>query len=526
MYLKIQKKHYKIVAIAVSIIICVGIIGYKNIYTKNNVFATNLDEKIDLNNDGTKEKVEFNNGGLKIYSAEGKVMLKKAEDKTVYTKLAFVKDKKTKDTKIMFQNKTKDTSSTLSYSIYKMEGSVMKEVVHKENIYKGIVTVKNDTDIIEETPEYTKTDSNAVPTYTIKNYLSLVDDKIVLVKTEKIKYKMSSNIASSTQYYKNPSYAEIEKIIETVAYEKQIPVTVLKSIAWQESKGADSDNDGITNWRQFVGGQPLIGYDKIGIGIMQVSDYASTDTAYINRLKYDIEFNIREGAEILLTKWSLQNSSVTYKTPKVGNGSPNYLEHWYYAIWAYNSYGERNNPATNYTTAYQTIVIGHANETFNMPMLDLYKYNPSLFSVGVLPRANIAEINGENAGKLKIKNKDYKYLATTKLNIRDVNDKLLGSYNINDVLTIKSDPIINDIYVKYYVEGSTLNGYVVGNWLKPVGDVNSDRIVDLYDFVKESKNINGNGEGDINGDGVVDINDIALTAKNYNFSIYKDDIKN
>ncbi|MBK5240658.1 dockerin type I repeat-containing protein [Clostridium sp.] len=526
-----------------SIIVCIILISYNLPNSQKLVFADNGDTKIDLNNDGKEEIVKFNGGELKIYNSDGKLIFQKDEDKSVYSNMSFIKDKKIDDTKVLIQNKTKDTSGTLSYYIYKMDDGEMVEVVHKENIYKGIITVKDNEEILEEIPIYVENDSNAVPSDTVKNYFTLEDNKLVLIKTEKLKYTPSKD-ASISEYYNNPSYAETEKMLESIANEKGIPTVIFKAIAYQES-----------TWRQFKDGQPLIGSDHVGIGIMQVSDYGSTDTTYINRLKYDIEFNIREGADILLKKWALQTyDGATYKIPRVGNASPNYLEHWYYAIWAYNGYSVRNNPRANtvdpkgYPNAtYQKLVIGHANNVFKNPMLDLYVYNPNLFPVVQLPinlavnlpRTDIAEISGKHAGNLKVKEKNYKYMTTTNLTIRDANMVATSIYYIeNDIVTIKGEPIIKDGYVNYYVEGSTKSGYVRGNWLKPVGDTNGDGQVDIYDFVKQSKNINGQGtvvndtnrisigNSDVNVDGIIDIKDIALTALNYNFSLYRSDIKN
>lgn len=520
------------------IIGCIGLIFYKFLYQGSYAFAKDMDVKIDLNNDGNSEKVEFNNNRLIIYDCDGKVIFQKDEGENYYCSIAFVKDKTIKDTKILLQSRTTDTSGLLSYSILKMEGNELKEVIHKEDIYKGIITVADNTNIVEEVPVYSEDDSNAVPSYTSKSYFSLEDNKLVPLKKEKLSYKPYGDASISSEYYKNPSHDKIEKLLEDVAYEKGIPVGILKAIAWQESKGSDKDNSGTANWRQFSNGQPLISYDHIGIGIMQVSDYGNKSTAYVNRLKYDTEFNIREGVEILLVKWSLQNASVTYKIPKVGNASPNYLEHWYYTIWAYNGYSSRNNPASNHAKAYQTLVIGHANNIFNTHILDLFVYKPSLFTAGVLPRTDIEEISGKNSGGLKIKDENHKYIATKILTITDENMNKIGSCNQNDVVTIKGNPIIKNAYVRYYVEGSSKSGYVMGNWLRPVGNTNGDRQVDIYDFVKQSKNINGSGtvvnddnrisieNSDVNMDGVVNIKDSILAAGNYNFYLYKNDIKN
>jgi len=517
------------------IILCISLIYYNIPNVKKLVFAESVDTKIDLNNDGNAEEVKFNNGELNISNSNGEIILKKVEDKTGYSSIAFIKDAKMQDTKILIQSKTKDTSSTLSYYIYKLEKSELIEVVHKEDIYKGVVKVQNNTEILEQTPIYDKDDSNAVPSYILNSSSNLEDNKLVLLKTEKLKYMSKSISLRTSEYYKNPSYDEIEKILTNVANEKGIPVEIFKAIAWQESKGEDLDNNSVTNWRQFDNGQPLISYDGVGIGIMQVSDFGDMSDAEIDRLKYDFEFNIRVGAEILIKKWELQNASVSEKIPKVGDASPNYLEHWYYAIWAYNSYGPTNNPLYN-PIAYQTLVIKHVNDVFKKPMIDLYEYDPSLIVVDY-PREDIAEISGKHDGELKGKDENYKYIVTVDtLNVRDDNMDYIRSYKRNDVVTIKGETTIKDIYVRNYIEGS--GGSVVGYGLKPIGDVNYDGSVDIYDFVKQSKSINGvgtviddnnrisNEKFDVNMDGVVDISDIALTAANYNFSLYKNNIKN
>lgn len=132
----------------------------------------------------------------------------------------------------------------------------------------------------------------------------------------------------------SPSQADISNRLTYWAQKYNIPPVLLKAIAWQES-----------DWRQFnLDGSPLIGYDKKGIGIMQISDYDATDptqTGYIGKVKNDYDFNIAEGARILNQKWRT--------VPKIGDGDRNKLENWYFAVMAYNSWADRNNP--NYAQA-------------------------------------------------------------------------------------------------------------------------------------------------------------------------------
>lgn len=531
---KLKVKFSSFFILIIMIISCC-LAYYIHVYENKEAFSDNLDIKIDLNNDGEQERIKLKDNKLEV-STNDKNILELDNNNTRYTSVALIKDKKLETTEFIVQNKTKDTSSRVDYTIYKVENNKAKEIAHKDDLYKGVLTVTKDNNFVEELPEYTKNDCNAVPSSVVKKYYVIENEKLTPVKTEKVNYSYQENIAGtvSDTYYKNPSKDEIKKILDNVAYEKGIPSEIMEAVAWQESKGADPDNSGVTNWRQFANGQPLIGYDHIGIGIMQVSDYNASDTAYVNRLKYDVEFNIREGAKILIDKWGLSESSPTYKIPRVGDSSPSCLEHWYYAIWAYNGYCQTNNPAANHSTAYQTLVIGHVNNVFNKSMIDLYVYSPNLFAADSLPRTDIAEINGKHTGDFKIKDKNYNYIATTNLNIRDENNVYVGAFSANDIIVVKGDPILKNSYIRYYVEGNGKSGYVAGNWLKPVGDINEDKTVDLYDLVKVAKYSNGividdsnridMEKYDVNMDGTIDIKDIALTAENYNDRFYQNNM--
>ncbi len=80
--------------------------------------------------------------------------------------------------------------------------------------------------------------------------------------------------------------------------ERLIPPKILYGIAYQES-----------TWRQFdADGDPLIGSDGRGIGIMQVTTIpAGVD---VERLKTEIDYNIAVGADILVEKWGYAPSRV------------------------------------------------------------------------------------------------------------------------------------------------------------------------------------------------------------------------
>jgi len=150
-------------------------------------------------------------------------------------------------------------------------------------------------------------------------------------------------------------YTDIGHKIEVMADKYNIPPVLLKSIAWMES-----------GWKQYqldatgqpLLDQPLIGNDGIGIGIMQISSYNPTDTVTINKLKTDINYNLEVGCQTLNQKWRA--------SPKLGNGDRNVLENWYFAVWAYNCWGARNNP-NNLTgkDAYQDSIFSLMGQKYN-----------------------------------------------------------------------------------------------------------------------------------------------------------------
>lgn len=120
--------------------------------------------------------------------------------------------------------------------------------------------------------------------------------------------------------------------------EAQIPPEILKSVASIES-----------NWKQFdENGKPVISADN-GIGLMQITDTYGFD---VERLKYDVAYNIEAGIEFLVKNFKRSD------LPKFVNHNPAYLEHWYFAVMAYNGTKPLNSPFYKATgkpnpTAYQ-----------------------------------------------------------------------------------------------------------------------------------------------------------------------------
>jgi hypothetical protein len=130
-------------------------------------------------------------------------------------------------------------------------------------------------------------------------------------------------LAAPASAYTNPTTAQIRAKLSAAAVARGIPPKILYAIAFQES-----------TWRQFdANGDPLIGYDGLGIGIMQVTSYDLYHLD-VDRLKTDIDYNIASGADILLEKRTW--------TPVIGDGDTRCYETWFYAVWAYNGWTADN----------------------------------------------------------------------------------------------------------------------------------------------------------------------------------------
>jgi hypothetical protein len=112
-----------------------------------------------------------------------------------------------------------------------------------------------------------------------------------------------------------------------------VPPVILKAIGWIES-----------NWQQFNSASlPLLSPDY-GYGVMQITSgmagasgpTGTLSEAVQSRIGGDYLYNVAYSAQLLATLFK--------ELPKINNGDPTKLEDWYYAIWAYNGWGEANNP--------------------------------------------------------------------------------------------------------------------------------------------------------------------------------------
>lgn len=285
----------------------------------------------------------------------------------------------------------------------------------------------------------------------------------------------------------NPSYNTISRKLTAAAVKYDVPAEIVKSIAFRES-----------GWKQYwTGSTPsyqascsiadgsnvVIGYDCIGIGIMQVSDYNRNDTEEIERLMHDIDYNIDRGMRILKNKWNEANSkaesTLAYNLiPKVNDGNPDKLENWYFAILAYNGRLERNDPIANPQTAYQELVY---KEMENQSLITTTPFPTHLLTPGRISGKlgsyfSFQTNQVSTPGPLHESTQNYGngstvYVTADSLALRNSpNGSSVGSLPRGEKLTITGGYTANNSNVNHYVwypvrTSSGKTGYVASGYL-------------------------------------------------------------
>jgi len=127
-----------------------------------------------------------------------------------------------------------------------------------------------------------------------------------------------------------PTYPTIGAGSPSTQVPATMPCIVLKAIGWTE-----------TTWTQFCGdcgltGPTIISFD-CGYGVTQVTSGMSTgNIGAVNfspaRVAAEADYNIGTGAA-----WN--------SVPSIGDDQPQIVEHWYYAVWAFNGFAYVNNPS-------------------------------------------------------------------------------------------------------------------------------------------------------------------------------------
>jgi len=297
---------------------------------------------------------------------------------------------------------------------------------------------------------------------------------------------ISPSFAMATE---NPSREELEALITEVAIERGIPPVILMSIARVETVFKHYEEDG-TVARGSSG----------SIGLMQIhNNFGQYDE---NLLINDIKYNINAGADTLLNKWEAGISEYGY-LPSVGDMDPNILENWYFALWGYNSYVERNNPnaldqyGEKYT--YQDLIYYVASNEYGQEITPI---DPDYLPESGTPSKTLNVPTPEDCHEADLffcrEGDKVKVSSGGKLNLRkSPNGKITGELTDDEIYTVIGEAVFDEGYYWYNLadeDGDEL-GWAARNWLiyyegldsETSGQTTSGEAIDLEDGVEPER---------------------------------------
>ncbi|UCZ52723.1 cell wall-binding repeat-containing protein [Bacillus shivajii] len=383
-------------------------------------------------------------------------------------------------TYLLIENRYDGSASTLKYVVVNVSEEDLEVIYSSEPLSRGLVKFDEENGNFHiSTPVYSENDSLAEPSKVGVSYFDLASSSLNEIKSEEMSiaeytktFKQEEpefGIFSSAESYSNPSWDEVNRLLTETAIEYNIPPEVFKAIAWQESR-----------WRQFdTNGDPVIGFDGRGLGIMQIThtkEYLENNPDEERKLKYDIEYNIKKGAEILIDKWNWTNNLL----PVVNDGDWKTIDNWYFAIVAYNGIGIINDPSNPESPAgypYQNRIYDHMK---NHGLLHVYQIPDGQLNIGVRKdnpnvmdfRANMHYETPKPHDRTKHLYEKGDRVKTTANSLTLRNEP--GGSNIGTIpwgseLTItggrKYQNNANNHFVWYPVEYNGQNGYVASSYL-------------------------------------------------------------
>lgn len=354
--MKLNKKLSTIFLVFIFILLTSSVICAESNREGNLIeFENNKQESIELQNGLILSVKNDENSSYKIESETG--LLYEEDFPFGIIEKAYVTEEH-----LIIESRMSGTGSFLSIDIFSLSDSGVNEIFHSEDYMNGKISINGDK-ITISFPKYMDGDALVSPSVYVEQIYQLKNKEVTLVDEVEKQLKQEYHTQSTSD--KNPPAEEISRMLTEAALKNNIPPEILKAIAYAESNWQhywSYDNPDAKACQNWKAGETKIGFDCIGIGIMQVSDYRFMDDgpekdAYIKRLKEDIEFNIQEGVEILLNKWDLKNGTGKYAIPTINKGSMDKIENWYFAIMAYNGRSIRNDPRYNDYT-YQDKIYG------------------------------------------------------------------------------------------------------------------------------------------------------------------------
>ena len=123
----------------------------------------------------------------------------------------------------------------------------------------------------------------------------------------------------------NPDFQTMNRLLTEMALKYDVPPEIVKAVAENESG----------DWRHFDKNGDVIVTSDNGIGIMQITNHSGYDE---NLNVYDLVDNIEAGVQILDKMFKRSD------LPSINSKERDVLEHWYFAIMAYNGTKPVNSP--------------------------------------------------------------------------------------------------------------------------------------------------------------------------------------
>ncbi|MGJ9385857.1 cell wall-binding repeat-containing protein [Salipaludibacillus sp. CF4.18] len=275
---------------------------------------------------------------------------------------------------------------------------------------------------------------------------------------------------AAASQYSNPPYHEIDKLLTEKALDANVPPEIVKAIAYQESA-----------WDHYKNGEPNVSNDG-GVGIMQVTDQKYNQ----EKLTHDIEYNIEIGIKLLLEKKAWADSK---KIPKINDDSAEIIDHWYFAVMAYNGLVQTNSPIKSEdgernTDAYQEKVfqkISTTNNGIGFTSLPISLSDLDYKTGGQLGFHTLSySLKQVQPTRYDVEKNSFITL-TSNANLREkplIGDNIKKELVKGDILTVldsfsygESRPFNRaNQFVWYYVEQSNgTKGYVASGTVKPLG---------------------------------------------------------
>ena len=282
----------------------------------------------------------------------------------------------------------------------------------------------------------------------------------------------------------NPDYSTMNCLLTETALSYDVPPEIVKAIAEGESG----------NWRHFdMNGEAIVTADN-GIGIMQITNQAGYNQ---DRLKSDIVYNIQAGVQTLDSMFKRKD------LPSINGGERDVLEHWYFAIMAYNGTKPVNSPIFQATgernaNAYQEKIL-QIIEKFELIELTKLRFKREDFQYDSNSRENIkfSTMNYKFDSPLA-KSKHFfetneKVSATTNLKLRSrpttSNDNVKATLNKGEIVTITGPFVYDEVstkknhFVWYPVKRSDgTEGYVASSYLNHSNSTLTPPVVTKPDY--------------------------------------------